>query len=144
VGSRLLLTNLFNCVQPLIRFEIADMVSLDPEPCPCGRALMRLRSLEGRAEDVLHLRGVAIHPLQFAIVTADPDVREFQVVQQGDSLLLRVALRDGAAGAPERLGSRLGARLSELGVPEPSVRVERVDSLKRTPGGKLKLVVANS
>ena len=80
---------------------------------------MRLRSLEGRAEDVLHLRGVAIHPLQFAIVTADPDVREFQVVQQGDSLLLRVALRDGAAGAPERLGSRLGARLSELGVPEP-------------------------
>lgn len=144
VGSRLLLTNLFNRVQPLIRFEIADMVSLDPKPCPCGRALIRLRSLEGRAEDVLHLRGVAIHPLQFAIVTADPDVREFQVVQQGDSLLLRVALRDGAAGAPERLGSRLGARLSELGVPEPLVRVERVDSLERTPGGKLKLVVANS
>ena len=81
--------------------------------------------------------------LQFAIVTADPDVREFQVVQQGDSLLLRVALRDGAAGAPERLGSRLGARLSELGVPEPSVRVERVDALERTPGGKLKLVVAS-
>ena len=27
--------------QPLIRFEIADMVALDPEPCPCGRALMR-------------------------------------------------------------------------------------------------------
>jgi phenylacetate-coenzyme A ligase PaaK-like adenylate-forming protein len=143
-GSRLLLTNLFNRVQPLIRFEIADMVSVDPEPCPCGRALMRLRSLEGRAEDVLHLRGVAIHPLQFAMVTADPDVREFQVVQQGDSLLLRVALRDGAAGAPERLGSRLGARLSELGVPEPSVRVERVDALERTPGGKLKLVVANT
>ena len=119
VGSRLLLTNLFNRVQPLIRFEIADMVSLDPEPCRCGRALMRLRSLEGRAEDVLHLRGVAMHPLQFAIVTADPDVREFQVVQQGDSLLL-------AGGASRRrrrgtgaAGVAAGRRLSELGVQEP-------------------------
>lgn len=142
VGSRLLVTNLFNRAQPLIRFEIADMVTVDPAPCPCGRTLMRLRSLEGRAEEVLHLRGVAVHPLQFAVVTADPDVREFQVVQEGDSLLLRVALRDGAAGAPERLESRVRARLAELGVPEPSVRVERVDALERTPAGKLQLVVA--
>ena len=33
---------------------------------------MRLRSLEGRAEEVLRLRGVSIHPLQFAVVTACP------------------------------------------------------------------------
>ena len=34
--------------------------------------------------------------------SADPDVREFQVVQQGDGLCLRVALRAGADGAPVR------------------------------------------
>jgi len=73
-----------------------------------------------------------------------PDVRGFQGVREGDPLLLRVALRDGGAGAPERLESRLHARLSELGVPEPSVRVEQVDALERTPAGKLQLVVANS
>jgi hypothetical protein len=38
---------------------------------------MRLRSLERRAEEVLRLGGVTVHPLQFALVTADPDVREF-------------------------------------------------------------------
>jgi phenylacetate-CoA ligase len=141
-GARLLVTNLYNRVQPLIRFEITDVVAVDPEPCACGRSLTRLRSLEGRAEDVLCLGGVTVHPLQFAVVTADPDVREFQVVQQGDGLRLRVALRDGAEGAPERLRACLGERLSGLGVARPAVEVETVDELERSPGGKLQMVVS--
>jgi phenylacetate-CoA ligase len=142
VGSRLLVTNLFNRTQPLIRFEVTDLVAVEPEPCPCGRTLTRLRSLEGRAEDVLRLGGVDVHPLQFALVTADPDVREFQVVQEGQALRLRVALRDGAAEAPARLRARVGARLEELGVERPSVEVETVDALERSPAGKLQVVVA--
>ena len=144
IGARVLVTNLFNLTQPLIRFEIPDLVAVEPEPCPCGRSLLRLRSLEGRAEEVLRLGGVAVHPLQFAVVTADPDVREFQVVQEGDSLRLRVALRDGAEAAPARLRAELSTRLAELGVPSPEVRVETVDALERTDGGKLKMVVAAS
>jgi phenylacetate-CoA ligase len=142
IGSRLLVTNLFNRVQPLIRFEISDLVAVEPEPCRCGRGLMRLRSLEGRAEDVLRLGDVTVHPLQFGIVTADPDVREFQVVQEGDSLRLRVALRNGSQGAEERLGERVRDRLAELGVARPEVSVERVEALERSAGGKLQVVVA--
>jgi phenylacetate-coenzyme A ligase PaaK-like adenylate-forming protein len=141
-GARILVTNLFNRIQPLIRFEVTDLVAVEPEPCPCGRSLMRLRSLEGRAEDVLELGGVTVHPLQFALVTADPDVREFQVIQEGDGLRLRLALRDGSAGAEERLGEGVRARLAELGVARPEVRVECVDALERSPGGKLQVVVA--
>jgi phenylacetate-coenzyme A ligase PaaK-like adenylate-forming protein len=140
--ARLLVTNLFNGTQPLIRFEISDLVAVEPDPCPCGRSLMRLRSLEGRAEDVLRLGGVAVHPLQFAIVTADPDVREFQVVQEGEALRLRVALRNGSEGAEARLGERVRGRLAELGVERPEVSVERVEALERSAGGKLQVVVA--
>jgi phenylacetate-CoA ligase len=143
LGSRLLVTNLFNCVQPLIRFEVTDLVTVEREPCPCRRTLTRLRSLDGRAEDVLRLRGVTVHPLEFGLITADPDVREFQVVQEGAAgLRVRVALRNGAAGAEERLGERVRGRLAELGVERPEVRVERVDALERSPGGKLQVVVA--
>jgi phenylacetate-CoA ligase len=141
-GSRLLVTNLFNRAQPLIRFEISDLVAIDPDPCPCGRSLLRLRSLEGRAEDVIRFGDVTVHPLQFAIVTADPDVREFQVVQEGEALRLRLALREGSDGAEERLREGVRARLAELGVPQPEVRVECVDALERSPGGKLQVVVA--
>jgi phenylacetate-coenzyme A ligase PaaK-like adenylate-forming protein len=141
-GSRLVVTNLFNRVLPLIRFEITDLVAMDPEPCPCGRSLMRVASLDGRAEDVLRLGGVSVHPLHFGLVTADPDVREFQVEQEGDGLRLRLALRDGSDGAEERLGDGVRAQLAELGVPQPQVSVERVDALERSPAGKVQIVVA--
>jgi phenylacetate-CoA ligase len=142
VGTRLLVTNLFNRTEPLIRFEVSDLVALEPEPCPCGRTLLRVRSLEGRAEDVLRIGGVDVHPLEFALVTADPDVREFQVVQQGETLRLRVALRQGSENAPDRLRARVGARLEELGVPRPAVEVETVERLERSTAGKLRMVVA--
>ena len=141
VGARLLVTNLFNHVQPLIRFEVSDLVAFDPEPCPCGRTLARVRSLEGRAEEVLELGGVTVHPMQFALVTADPDVREFQVVQERDALRLRVALRNGSDGAPARLRERLSGRLHDLGVASCPLTVETVDALERSPGGKLQMIV---
>jgi phenylacetate-CoA ligase len=141
IGARLLVTNLFNRSLPLIRFEVSDLVAVESEPCPCGRSLLRVRSLEGRAEEVLRLGGVTVHPLEFALVTSDRDVREFQVVQQGEGLRLRVALRDGASDAPARLRARVSARLEELGVPRPTVHVETVDALERSPGGKLQMIV---
>ncbi len=149
-GARLLVTNLFNLVQPLIRFEVSDVVTLDPEQCPCGRTLPRVRALDGRADDVLHLPAaaggrVAVLPLQFAVVSGDRAVREFQVVQRGDRLTLRIALADGApvAHTTGRLRDRVTARLRELGVHDPWVEVETVAALERPPSGKLQLVVAD-
>lgn len=62
---------------------ISDVVTIDPEPCPCGRTLTRLATVHGRSDDLLSLRGVTVHPLQFAGLTASPD-GESQVVQHSD------------------------------------------------------------
>ena len=105
--------------------ELSDAVTLDPEPCPCGRTLIRARSIEGRTDDVLSLPGrrggeVMVHPLQFGIVTRDREVREFQVVQEGESVLIRVVARSSASGALEgRLREVVSRKLTELGVREP-------------------------
>lgn len=108
--TRVLVTNLQNRVQPIIRLEVSDSVVLDPESCPCGRTLVRTRAIEGRADDVLELPGqrngaVAVHPLQFAMITRDREVREFQVIQRGGSLRILVVPRPGAG---TELESRLG------------------------------------
>jgi phenylacetate-CoA ligase len=142
-GSRLLVTNLFNRAQPLIRFELTDLATLEPTPCPCGRTLRRLRSLEGRSADVIRIGGIAIHRLRFGVLTADPDVREFQIVQQGERLRLRVALASEANGIPHRLQTALAERLREVGVAQPGIDVEVVDRLERGAGGKLPIVVAD-
>src|SRR3954447_4634888 len=148
-GARLLVTNLYNRVLPLFRFELSDVATLDSEPCACGRGSRRMTTLHGRADDVLYLPGgegrVAVHPLQFDVVTADRAVREFQIVQQGPRLLVRVALREDAAPgeAGERLRERVSERLATLGVRETVVVVEPCDGIPRVGGGKLQMVVAD-
>ena len=148
-GARVLVTNLFNRVQPLIRLEVTDLVTLDPAECPCGRSLRRVRAIEGRADDVIWLPGdgtrVAVHPLQFSVITADRDVREFQVVQRGEGLRLRLTLRDDAAAdsAGRRVRERVVGRLTDLGVREARVEVETCPGLERGSGGKFRMVVAD-
>src|SRR5205823_10944439 len=38
-GAKVLVTNLYNLVQPLIRYEVGDVVTVSPSPCPCGSPL---------------------------------------------------------------------------------------------------------
>jgi phenylacetate-CoA ligase len=144
-GAQLLVTNLFNRAQPLIRLAISDMVTIDPEPCPCGRTLRRMRAIDGRADDVLELGGVTVHPLQFGVVTADRAVREFQVVQHGERLRLRVVLRErsAVAEATHRLRERVAERLAGLGVDGVTIEVVTCEQIERPPGGKLQMVVAD-
>ena len=154
-GARLLVTNLHNLVQPLIRVEVTDMVTVDPDPCPCGRILIRAKAIHGRNDDVLSLpaRGggqVAVHPLHFALLTGDPHVREFQVRQDGPVIRILIVPRylEGPTTASDELETRLGRavvrQLAQLGARDPRVSVERRHELARSAGGKLQLVIAGT
>jgi phenylacetate-CoA ligase len=150
-GARLLVTNLYNRVQPLLRLEVTDLVTLDPDPCRCGRVLVRASAIHGRSDDVLSLAAreggrVSVHPLQFALLTRDPQVREFQVVQDGPVLRILIVPSHAATASDDPLESRLGQaithQLLKLGVHDPQISVERRPKLPRSAGGKLKLVIA--
>jgi phenylacetate-CoA ligase len=151
-GARLLVTNLYNLVQPLLRLEVTDLVTLDPDPCPCGRTLVRVSTIHGRSDDVLSLPArhggqVAVHPLHFGLLTRDPQVREFQVVQNGPVLRIRIVPSHTAAAGNDPLEPRLGQAVTQqllgLGVHDPQISVERRPKLPRSAGGKLKLVIAD-
>jgi phenylacetate-CoA ligase len=151
-GARLLVTNLYNLVQPLLRLEVTDLVTLAPDPCRCGRTLIRASTIHGRSDDVLSLAAreggrVAVHPLQFALLTRDPKVREFQVVQDGPVLRILIVPSHAAAAGDTQLDTRLAQTVARqlvgLGVHDPQVTVERRPKLPRSAGGKLKLVIAD-
>ncbi|HWH46071.1 MAG TPA: hypothetical protein VNT32_15230 [Thermoleophilaceae bacterium] len=149
-GARILVTNLHNLVQPIIRLELADVLTIDPEPCGCGRTLIRARAVEGRSDDVLRLPAqtggtVAVMPGHFGVVTRDRGVAEFQVRQEGDVLRVRVVARPGAdGGLGERLHAAVTEKLERLGAAAPEVVVERVAELPRANGGKLQMVVSDT
>ncbi|MBS2017103.1 MAG: phenylacetate--CoA ligase family protein [Deltaproteobacteria bacterium] len=143
-GARVLITNLFNRTQPLVRFEVTDLVTVDDTPCACGRSSLRITAIDGRTEDVLLVKGKPVHPLHLiGPISAIVAVRQYQVVQQGDRLVVSILLAAGA-GANEtsaRVRSALSASLASIGAGAAEIEVCVVDRIAREEGaGKVKLV----
>jgi phenylacetate-coenzyme A ligase PaaK-like adenylate-forming protein len=149
-GEKVLVTNLFNRTLPLVRYELPDLVTVSPEPCPCGRPLRVVAEVAGRTDDVLRLPGrdgrpVALHPLALrSPLAALSEVRQYRIVHDATGLEVEVVLAGGVAAeaAGARIEATLRERLGELGVDPPPVRVRPVDALTRAagPAAKLKLI----
>jgi phenylacetate-CoA ligase len=149
-GHKLLVTNLVTRTQPLLRYEVSDMVAVSAEPCGCGRPFRLLAGIEGRNDDILHLPAAAggttaVHPLALRTALAGiGGLAQYKVVHDTDGLHVRVALRPGAdpAEAVRLVSARLTDRLTAQGAARPAVQVELRDSLQdeRDTAGKFKLV----
>jgi phenylacetate-CoA ligase len=48
---------------PIIRYRTRDITSLNPEPCICGRSMLRMNRVSGRTDDMLIIRGVNVFPI---------------------------------------------------------------------------------
>lgn len=144
-----LLTNLANRVQPLIRYELGDSLLANPEPCPCGSPLPAVR-VEGRRDDLLRLRAadlrtVTVAPLAVAAaVERCPGLGRSQILQTGPaSLRIRFEPRSGADAGQVWL--RLQVELTRFLVDQGLGNVELVragEPPQRTGGsGKFRQVV---
>jgi phenylacetate-CoA ligase len=66
--GELVITTLTKEAQPVIRFRSRDIISLNPEPCECGRTMVRMSRVTGRSDDMLVVRGVNVFPSQIESV----------------------------------------------------------------------------
>lgn len=146
-SATVLVTNLANRVQPLIRYDLGDRVTVLPGPCPCGSPLPPVR-VDGRAGDVLRFRSadgreVAVLPRALAAVVGQtPGVHRFQAVRTGPRAL-DVRLEAEPDLDPRQVGAAVDARvrafLAERGL--GAVGVERSpDPPRADPSGKFRQV----
>jgi phenylacetate-CoA ligase len=79
--GELVITNLGRIGSPLIRYRTGDLVESDPEPCSCGRALLRLNGgILGRADDMITIRGNNVFPSSVeAILREFDELVEFRI-----------------------------------------------------------------
>lgn len=146
-GSRLLVTNLFNRTQPLIRYELNDLVTVSPGPCPCGRPSSLLKTVEGRSDDVLELPSTEggttkVHPAALRSPLAGVGaLSEYRIIYAAGELRVQAVL-DGSYGrASQEIEAKLGAALAEQGAQVASIRVESVGKIPRHPhSGKHKVI----
>jgi phenylacetate-coenzyme A ligase PaaK-like adenylate-forming protein len=143
-----LLTNLANRVQPLIRYDLGDSVTLLERPCDCGSAFPAIR-VEGRSDDMVGMRaenGGLVRLLPLALTTVLEDeagVHRFQLIQaSATELVLRLDPKRVGAGAAERCHESLRRFLDAQGVPNAGIRMERRDLEPNPVSGKLRRVIA--
>jgi phenylacetate-CoA ligase len=123
LGKKILVTNLASAVQPFIRYEVGDQVSVSDEPCPCGSRLPRVAHVEGRAAEIFWVydgnQYRMVHASLFHnVIDSLGDIREWQAIQtERNRLNIRLELMPGSSFP---LGSGEGAlqqRLRESGLP---------------------------
>ena len=142
-----LLTNLANRVQPILRYDLGDSVTLRPGPCPCGNPLPAIR-VQGRTSEVIAFPGpdgrtVELPPLALGtLVDRIAGARMVQVVQTApDRLDVRLTIEDSAAADQvwDHVRRSLRGLLDSHGLTGVTVNRDTRPPA-RTPGGKFRTV----
>jgi phenylacetate-CoA ligase len=137
-ADKILLTNLYNRTQPLIRYEITDAMTMLDEQCACGCAHRRITDIRGRTDSFfVYEGGAAVHWIGMeTVLLADPNVVEMQVTQTRHGAGVTVTGRDACNLEALRIG--LTDLMLESGLANPEVTVSQADSLERLWSGKLR------
>jgi phenylacetate-coenzyme A ligase PaaK-like adenylate-forming protein len=140
-----LLTNLANRVQPLIRYDLGDAVTFHTGRCPCGSAFPAI-SVQGRCDDALRLPSktggeVTVVPLALETVLEEgAGAHEFQVVQGSDGgLTVHLGALERSRRAPVRTALRRYFESCEVGPVE--IVISRRAPCRDPASGKLRRVV---
>ncbi len=128
-SAKVLITNLHNLTQPLIRYELADSFTAAPASQPGG--FLRA-TVEGRQDGILRYGEVTVHPhaIRSVLVSAGT-VTEYQVHQTEHGI--DVALIPGECLDHDALRAALAAALRQADLPDPDVTIRVVTAIERNP-----------
>ncbi len=125
-SSRVLVTNLHNLTQPIIRYELTDRFT----PAGTSEAGALRASVEGRSDDLFRYPEASVHPFVIgAPLLHAPAVREFQVRQT--ELGADVAAVIDGDFDPSAMVATVRRSLRQAGLARPQVGFRRVGALDR-------------
>lgn len=150
--GELVITTLTKEAFPMIRYRTRDLTRLMPEPCPCGRTLMRMQRIIGRSDDMLIIKGVNVFPLQIEKVLFEIEGTEphYQIIvdreNHSDKVTVLVEVVESIffdeMKKQREMVDHIKARLaSELGI-SVNIRLVEDKTLERSEG-KSKRVIDN-
>lgn len=150
-GEKILLTNLFNFTQPIIRYEIEDVTGYAGQDCECGSPFPTLLPVQGRTEDDFYFktpRGnyhrllpkVLTIPLMYLL-----EIRQYQIVQTArNELTLVYVPQNNASGIEPKLKRTITETLAQRGIDQfVTLKLKQADSIPRhEPSGKYKPIIS--
>ncbi|MGC1238084.1 MAG: hypothetical protein WA860_04770 [Acidimicrobiales bacterium] len=137
-AAKILMTNLYNKTQPLIRYEINDAMTILEDPCECGSGHRRITDIKGKLDTFFgYDNGSVIHRLGMeSILLGDPNVVEFQVTQSRNGMV--VSLVTQGECDTEALSANFVRLMTRAGLTNPDISIIKANSLERLWSGKLR------
>lgn len=143
-----LITNLANRIQPIIRYDLGDSIVERKDNCPCGDSRQAIR-VRGRASDILTFTGengeqVSILPLALVtLIDGVPGIKMYQLVQKSPkNLSIRTINDEGVDfnGIREQLIAKVNDYLKQNGLDD--IILECVNEMpEQSHGGKYLTVI---
>jgi phenylacetate-coenzyme A ligase PaaK-like adenylate-forming protein len=138
-GEKLLLTNLFNFCQPIIRYEIEDVTGYAEQGCECGNPSPALLTVQGRTTDFMYFekapgRYEKFHPyIMMVHLFYVNDLRQYQIVQtRRNELTFYYVPRKGAVDVEKQVIRALTDALAHASLEgHVTLKFERVESIAR-------------
>jgi len=115
--GELVITNLGRTGSPLIRYRTGDLVKVDPNPCPCGREIVRFDGgILGRSDEMITIRGNNVFPSSL-----EGFLREFEQVAEFRMTLftersmqhLRLEIEPVEEANAEQLKEKIGSEMKD-------------------------------
>jgi putative adenylate-forming enzyme len=100
---KMIITDLHKTSQPIIRYELNDIITIGKTNCACGSSFRVIEQIQGRADDLFWGIKKNSKRLQFifpdyisrAIITSSDDIEEYQAIQTSpEVVLVRIIPRD--------------------------------------------------
>lgn len=137
-------TSLYNLSMPLLRYDVGDLVtvSAEDEACACGRQFPRVRSIDGRQNDVVITPDGQVLTAMFLVFEEVPGLLAGQISQESlDELLVSIApsprfTRENELAIVARLRGLVGAEM------KISIRRCAAADLLQPRAGKYQVVVS--
>ena len=134
-SAKVLLTNLYNRTQPLIRYELTDSFVRQPDASDHGHLRAKVC---GRADAALHYPDVDIHAhIVASVLVMSAEVLDYRVRQTPRGIDV-----EALAVVPinsDRLAEDLAGALADAGLKDPAVSIRIVNHLERIADtGKLR------
>ncbi len=132
-SAKVLVTNLYNLAQPLIRYELADSFVREPSAAGPGHLLARV---QGRADEVFNYQAGDLHPHVIrSVMVRSPEVADYQVRQTPTGIEADIIAASGGAST-EALRRQLADALAHGGLGQLDVTVRIAGDLPRCAGSE--------
>lgn len=148
-SEKILITNLANLLQPIIRYEIDDVAGYSNTPCDCGLPFPTLLPIQGRKSDFLYFEKPQggyerFHPYRFRVpLFYAHELRQYQIVQTArNELTFYYVPQINGGGIKQQLRQIIEKALEEASLESRiALKLKHVETIHRNDrSGKFEII----